>query len=117
MKELNSFCTVFAKTEIMSWIFEEMPVEDIAKGIYLSVANRIYKIRMEPDLPIYLVGGVIAYHPYFKTILSERFGQEVIIPDHPQFIVSLGAALFARKHAKQQDTVAKADTNEQKERA
>ncbi|MBL0127989.1 MAG: hypothetical protein IPP83_11155 [Flavobacteriales bacterium] len=117
MKELNSFCTVFAKTEIMSWIAEEMPVEDIAKGIYLSVANRIYKIRMEPDLPIYLVGGVIAYHPYFKTILSERFGQEVVIPDHPQFIVSLGAALYARKHAQQPDTAAKADTNEQKERA
>ena len=117
MKELNSFCTVFAKTEIMGWIFEEMPVEDIAKGIYLSVANRIYKIRMEPDLPIYLVGGVIAYHPYFKTILSERFGQEVVIPDHPQFIVSLGAALYARKHAQQPDTVAKADTNEKKERA
>jgi len=113
MKELNSFCTVFAKTEIMGWIFAEMPVEDIAKGIYLSVANRIYKIRMEPDLPIYLVGGVIAYHPYFKTILSERFGQEVVIPDHPQFIVSLGAALYARKHAQLQV----ADNNEQKERA
>ncbi|MBK6884166.1 MAG: 2-dehydropantoate 2-reductase [Flavobacteriales bacterium] len=117
MKELNSFCTVFAKTEIMGWIFEEMPVEDIAKGIYLSVANRIYKIRMEAGLPIYLVGGVIAYHPYFKTILSERFGQEVIIPDQPQFIVSLGAALFARKHAHQQQATAGPETNEQKERA
>lgn len=117
MKELNSFCTVFAKTEIMGWIFAEMPVEDIAKGIYLSVANRIYKIRMEAGLPIYLVGGVIAYHPYFKTILSERFGQEVVIPDQPQFIVSLGAALYARKYAEQQATTPGPPASEQKERA
>src|ERR1019366_5982211 len=99
MKELNSFCTVFAKTEIMSWIFNEMPVNDIAKGIYLSIANRLYKIKMESGLPVYLVGGVIAFHPYFKEILSERFGQEVNIPDHPQFIVSLGAALFAKQYS------------------
>lgn len=39
--ELNSFCTVFAKTEIMKWIFDEMPVEDMARGIYHSIINRI----------------------------------------------------------------------------
>jgi 2-dehydropantoate 2-reductase len=99
MKELNSFCTVFAKTEIMSWIFDEMPANDIAKGIYLSIANRIYKIKMEPGIPVYLVGGVIAYHPYFKDILSVRFGEEVNIPDHPQFVVSLGAAYYAKQYA------------------
>jgi 2-dehydropantoate 2-reductase len=39
-KELNSFCTVFAKTEIMGWLFNGVAKEDIAKGIYLSIANR-----------------------------------------------------------------------------
>src|ERR1019366_4465892 len=32
-KELNSFCTVFAKTEIMTWVFDGMPKKDICKGI------------------------------------------------------------------------------------
>lgn len=27
-KELNSFCTVFAKTEIMKWLFDDVPIEE-----------------------------------------------------------------------------------------
>lgn len=96
-KELNSFCTVFAKTEIMSWIFDEMKPEDIAKGIYLSIASKIFKIKMEQDLPNLFIGGVISHHPYFKNIIAEKFGQEVIVPEFPQFVVSYGAALFAKE--------------------
>lgn len=31
-KELNSFCTVFAKTEIMNWIFDGKSIPDISRG-------------------------------------------------------------------------------------
>ena len=102
-KELNSFCTVFAKTEIMSWLFEEMPVEDIAKGIYLSILNRIIKLRIDPLLPVYLIGGVIAYHPYLKNLLQERLKMDVIIMDRSQFAVSFGAALYANAATKTTD--------------
>jgi len=97
--ELNSFCTVFAKTEIMKWIFDEMPAEDMARGIYLSIVNRISKLRIHQDLPVYLIGGVIAYHPYLKNVLEEKIGRAVIVPDHPQMVNSLGAALLAKKYA------------------
>lgn len=97
--ELNSFCTVFAKTEIMKWIFDEMPAEDISRGIYLSIVNRISKLRMDHQLPVYLIGGVIAYHPYLRNVLEEKMGREVIVPDNPQLINSSGAALLARKNA------------------
>lgn len=98
-KELNSFCTVFAKTEIMKWIFDEVPIQDLARGIYISIANRISKIRLEKGLPIFLIGGVIAYHPYLKNILEEKYKQEVIVPEYPQLVNSFGAALLAKKHA------------------
>ena len=98
-KELNSFCTVFAKTEIMKWIFDEVPVEDIARGIYISIVNRINKIRMDKSLPVFLVGGVIAYHPFLKNILEEKLGQKVIVPEYPQLINAFGAALLAKKHS------------------
>ncbi|OFY64627.1 MAG: hypothetical protein A3H98_05585 [Bacteroidetes bacterium RIFCSPLOWO2_02_FULL_36_8] len=97
-KELNSFCTVFAKTEIMSWIFDDTSHEDIARGIYLAISNRINKIKTEQGLPLYLIGGVIAHHSYFKNVLSEKMNTEVLIPEHPQFVVSYGAALFAREN-------------------
>lgn len=94
-KELNSFCTVFAKTEIMTWLFEGMPVEDIAKGIYLSIVNRVVKLRIDTLLPVYIIGGVIHYHSYLKKLLQERYKKEVEIVENPQFVVSFGAALYA----------------------
>ncbi len=96
-KELNSFCTVFAKTEIMGWLFEGLPVEDIAKGIYLSILNRVVKLRIDPLAPVYLIGGVIAHHPYLKNLLQEKHKKEVLIIDRPQYTVSFGAALFAKE--------------------
>ncbi len=107
-KELNSFCTVFAKTEIMTWLFEGLPVEDIAKGIYLSIVNRVAKLRIDPLLPVYIIGGVIHYHSYLKNLLQERYKKEVDIVEHPQFIVSFGAALYAL------DSSTKTDINEKK---
>ncbi len=96
-KELNSFCTVFAKTEIMNWLFEGLPVEDIAKGIYLSILNRVVKLRIDPLAPVYLIGGVIAHHPYLKNLLQEKYKKDVQVIDRPQYTVSFGAALFAKE--------------------
>jgi predicted CoA-substrate-specific enzyme activase len=95
-KELNSFCTVFAKTEVMQWIFDNVPAEDIAKGIYISVVNRIKKIPMDKKLPIILIGGVAKYHPYIKIIMEEYLMQKVTVPENPQYINAFGASLFAR---------------------
>lgn len=101
--ELNSFCTVFAKTEIMKWIFDEMPVEDMARGIYLSIVNRISKLRIDKDLPVYLIGGVIAYHPYLRNVLEEKLERPVTVPDDPQMINSYGAALLAQKSSRKNE--------------
>lgn len=97
-KELNSFCTVFAKTEIMNWIFDGMTQQDISKGIYISIANKVAKMRIDPSVPTYLVGGVVGFHPYLKTLLSERFNKIFELPESPQFVVSLGAALIAQQY-------------------
>ncbi len=95
-KELNSFCTVFAKTEIMKWIFDEIPIEDIARGIYISVAGRIKKIPTDDNLPIFLIGGVVKYHHYMKIILEEKLQTKIIVPQNPQIINAFGAAYIAK---------------------
>jgi 2-dehydropantoate 2-reductase len=96
--ELNSFCTVFAKTEIMGWLYNGVPVDDISRGIYLSLANKISRLRIDPTIPTYIIGGVIAHHPYLKTLLSEKLKHEVHVVERPQFIVAFGAALTAKQH-------------------
>jgi 2-dehydropantoate 2-reductase len=95
--ELNSFCTVFAKTEITGWLMEGKSVEDIARGIYTSIANRISKLRMDSS-PIFMIGGVMAYHHFLKKLLQDRHNQDIVIVDSPQNIVSVGAALIAKGH-------------------
>jgi predicted CoA-substrate-specific enzyme activase len=94
---INSFCTVFAKTEIMGWKFGGVPIEDIARGIYLSIVNRICKMPIPGDLPVYLCGGVIAFHPYLKELLAAELKTEVAIAPDPQYIIALGAALLAMR--------------------
>jgi len=96
--ELNSFCTVFAKTEIMNWLFDGVSVEDIARGIYLSLASKVARLRIDPSVPSFMIGGVIAHHHYLKTLLEEKFLHEVHILDNPQHVVSFGAALIAKQH-------------------
>ncbi len=96
-KELNSFCTVFAKTEIMNWVFDGMPVQDIARGIYISIANKVAKMKLTPGLPTYMIGGVIGYHPYLCVILKDKLGKEIKPLEQPQHIVSFGAAITAKQ--------------------
>lgn len=98
-RAMNSFCTVFAKTEILSWKFDGATPADMARGIYLSVVDRVCKLPVRNDLPVVLCGGVAAYHPLLATLLSERLGADVFISCEPQFMVAYGAALLARDSA------------------
>ncbi|MBC8266673.1 MAG: ATPase [Flavobacteriales bacterium] len=99
-KELNSFCTVFAKTEIMKWIFDEMPEKDLARGIYISIVNRIAKLKMDSSVPIYLIGGVAEFHPFLTNIMEEMFKKEIIVPNNPQMTNAFGAAIAAKNQYK-----------------
>lgn len=96
-KELNSFCTVFAKTEIMNWIFDGMSKQDVARGIYISIANKVAKMKLTPGVPTFMIGGVIEHHPYLTQIFGTKFNRQINTVEQPQFIVSYGAALYARK--------------------
>ncbi len=97
-KELNSFCTVFAKTEIMNWIFDGMSLEDISRGIYISIANKVAKMRLDAGVPTFMIGGVVEHHPYLKDLLNEKFNKNIQIIEHPQYTVSFGAAIVAMQN-------------------
>jgi 2-dehydropantoate 2-reductase len=103
LNELNSFCTVFAKTEIMNWMFDGVPVEDVSKGVYLSIVNRMAKMRINPHYRVLLIGGVVAFHPYLKTILATKLETEPEVVPRPQYITSFGAALIASQMSGKKD--------------
>jgi activator of 2-hydroxyglutaryl-CoA dehydratase len=91
---LSSFCTVFAKTEILTHLREGAPVQSIVRGAFESVAARV--MEMDPlQGDVVLTGGVAEHNPVFARILGEKLGRAVEVPRHPQHAGALGAALFA----------------------
>jgi predicted CoA-substrate-specific enzyme activase len=93
---LSSFCTVFAKTEILAHLRRGVEVGGIVRGAFESVVDRI--LEMDPlEGKVMLTGGVVAFNPTIREILAEKLGRDVTVPEHPQFTGALGAALTARR--------------------
>ncbi|MFX0042740.1 MAG: acyl-CoA dehydratase activase [Candidatus Hodarchaeota archaeon] len=91
---LGSFCTVFAKTEILTRIKEGEQVEDLVKSAFESVIRRIIEMT-ELEGNIVLTGGVIAHNSIIGEILRREIGTDILIPPNPQLIGAIGAALYA----------------------
>ena len=91
---LGSFCTVFAKTEILTRIKEGEKVEDLVKSAFESVIRRIIEMT-ELEGTIVLTGGVIAHNSIIGEILKREIRADILIPPNPQLIGAIGAALYA----------------------
>jgi len=93
---INSTCTIFAESEMVSLRAEQIAREDIVAGLHRAVSRRVaimgrtigYKER------IAFTGGV-AKNSGIIHFLNELLETELIIPDPPQIMGALGAALLA----------------------
>lgn len=97
--EVTSMCSVFAESEVVSMIHRKVPKNDILKGIHKSIASRIVglanRILLEGQLVI--LGG-IAKNRGLLEILGELLGSsELFVPEEPEVVGALGAALLARE--------------------
>ena len=98
---LSSFCTVFAATEVLAKIRAGEAVEDIVRGAFRSVINRIVEMdRIEGVLVV--TGGVVAHNPFLARLLGDAFGTEAVVPPDAQFAGALGAALFALEQSEKE---------------
>jgi predicted CoA-substrate-specific enzyme activase len=106
--ELGSFCTVFTATEVLDKIRGGEKLEDIARGLFNSVAKRILEMDRLTGRVV-MSGGVVAHNPIVAEIISERANVAVEIAPHPQEMGAFGAALFAAeslaREAEEEDTL------------
>ncbi len=95
---ISSICTVFAESEVVSLRAEKKPVQDIIAGIHKSVAKRIVAMSTPIGIamPITMTGGV-AKNIGQRKALEEELGTTLLIPEEPQIVGALGAALFAQE--------------------
>ncbi len=94
---ISSMCTVFAESEVISLIAGGADRREIALGLHHSVVDRLVPLvaRLEPVGRLMAAGGV-ARNPCIVSLLGAKLGREVRVPENPQLVSAIGAALFAR---------------------
>ena len=92
---INSYCTVFAGTEVLECIKAGEDPKDIARGLFHSIASRLFEMIVSHDGPVAATGGVVAHCGSMRVALNEVLDDEVLLPPLPQFAGAFGAALMA----------------------
>lgn len=97
---ISSMCTVFAESEATSLMARGESPENIAMGLHIAIVQRtaamLQRVGVTP--PLFFAGGV-ANNRCVVKLLEEETGQPVIVPENPDMIGAIGAALFCRNNA------------------
>ncbi len=97
---ISSMCTVFAESEVISLIAEGRKPEEIIRGLHESIARRVFgmsrRLRVRPEITF---SGGVAKNQGMVEALKELFRLPVNVPEEPQLVGALGAAVCARDMA------------------
>jgi (R)-2-hydroxyacyl-CoA dehydratese activating ATPase len=93
---INSLCTVFAQSEIVSLVARGADSRSIALGVHEAIATRVAGMarRVSPGHRVVFAGGG-ALNPCLRQLLGQKLGLQLTVPDEPQIVGALGAALIA----------------------
>jgi (R)-2-hydroxyacyl-CoA dehydratese activating ATPase len=99
--DISGTCAVFAESEVISHIHRVPPTpkEDIIAGIHASMVSRIMGLlkRLGIEREVAVVGGV-AKNKGLVDILEKELGFKVLVPESPEMVAALGAAILAREN-------------------
>jgi len=95
---INSMCTVFAESEVISLKNHGSEPADIARAIHLSVVDRLVNMlnRLGIGESVVFTGGV-ARNRFMVETLEARLGVPVRVPERPDLAGALGAALHGAR--------------------
>lgn len=97
--KISTTCTVFAESEVLSWLGKGKKIEDILLGVHKSIAARsaglLRRVGIEEEVTF--TGGVARNLAMIDT-LNERLGVKVNVSEESHYMGALGAALFALDH-------------------
>ena len=93
--KINSYCTVFAISEIIGMIKNGETISNIIIGIYNSIILRSIEMALVED-HLVITGGLPALHPTIVRLFKERY-PDSDSPEHSQFLAAYGCVLLNRK--------------------
>ena len=94
--KISTTCTVFAESEILSWLGKGRKVEDILLGVHQSIASRSIGLlrRVGVEDEVTFTGGVAKNEGMIKTV-EKGLGVDLNVSPDSHYMGALGAALFA----------------------
>jgi len=98
--KINSMCTVFAESEVISLTSQGALRDEVALGIHKAIASRSAGLlkKVAPPGMVFFAGGV-ALNECVKVLLEKEMARPVFVPPDPQIVGAIGAALSAMKEA------------------
>lgn len=92
--KINSFCTVFAVSEIIGMIKNGLSLPDIVLGVYHSIVDRVKELVPLEDAnsSVLLTGGIPQKHPIIVKLFQEVF-PNTESPSIAQFLAAYGTLL------------------------
>jgi len=95
-ERINSMCTVFAESEVISLVSKRVKKEAIVLGLHEAIGGRIASMvnRVGVERDVVFSGGV-ARNPTMIALLEKKLKTALKVADAPDMIGALGAALAA----------------------
>ena len=93
---ISTTCTVFAESEVLSWLGKGKKIEDILWGVHQSIASRSVGLlrRVGIEEQVTFTGGVTRNVAMIKAI-EEKLETTLNVSEDSHYMGALGAALFA----------------------
>lgn len=100
-EKVNSMCTVFAESEVISLTAKGASRPGVALGIHKAIVSRSTALlkRIAPSGEVFFAGGV-ALNECFRTLIAGDLNRLVVVPPDPQMVGALGAAIHADRSAR-----------------
>nr|NQU90400.1 hypothetical protein [Bacteroidota bacterium] len=90
--KINSYCTVFAVSEIIGRIKGGTSLSNLVLGIYYSIIDRSFELSLIEDFLI-ITGGIPDNHPLIVKLFKEKF-KNTESPEKSQFLSAYGCVLL-----------------------
>ena len=103
--KVNSFCTVFAVSEIIGRIKQGTSLPNLVLGIYHSVIDRCFELAQAEEFLV-ITGGIPDNHPLIIKLFKEKFNNTES-PEKSQFLAAFGSVLLNQKNQKNEYLVQK----------
>jgi predicted CoA-substrate-specific enzyme activase len=93
---ISSMCTVFAESEVVSLIARGEDSHRVALGLHQAIADRVGSmVRRVGVQERFVFAGGVACNPCMQRLFATVVNVPVTVPDDPQIVGALGAALHA----------------------